>query len=550
MVQSPVATANCGLHQVARAPLSILRTETVLSRFPIHHLAKRGRVNIHIIRTNAHGDLDVRWDVSYNERYGPPRQLAYRLDTLVINQLLDALPRPLPQVLKVGSLRQICPLLALNSSGGALAQLKRAFHQNASAYIVAYLRYTGRDGTARTLNTGFTRYSVLFTGDTLPDGTTADAVYLVLSEPYREILHHAPVRPLDYRYMRALSATPMALRLYELLSFNIFAALKHHQRDATLRYSDFCLLATQQRHTTYDDIKKQMHKVHLPHRQAGYLAQVVFEALTDAAGAPDWVMHYTPGPKARAEYAAFMRQPGAALAEALLTPAEANEDDLASAVIRELTAPAPPRASRRLPVTAPVSPAMPSPPPTRTPPPTPQDAPLAAQAHALVAAFYQRFHGVTGATPQPKELAQATQVLAQHGEAPAQYLVEFSARVAPETQYQPQTFGGILHYLPRALAAYEAQTTRAPALQTAADARHWEERYLQWRQDALAQLREALLPNELAALDTAHRARLVAEGTPVWALDLAVRVAVDAVLEARAELPPCDVWRQQQEASR
>ncbi len=216
MSQALTSTAQRAPQQTARAPLSILRTETVLSRFPIHTLAKRGRVAIHIRRTNAQGELDLRWDVSYNEHYGPPRQLAYKLDTIVINQILDAVPRPLPRVLPLGSMTHVCGMLDLADSGRQHAELKSAFHQNASAYIVAYLRYRGRDGTARTVNTGFTRYSVIFTGERLPDGTIADAVYLVLNETYLDILNHAPVRPLDYAYLKAL--TPMAQRFYELLS--------------------------------------------------------------------------------------------------------------------------------------------------------------------------------------------------------------------------------------------------------------------------------------------------------------------------------------------
>ena len=38
-----------------RMPLRILRTETVLSRFPIHNLTSHGRVSIHLRRTNAQG---------------------------------------------------------------------------------------------------------------------------------------------------------------------------------------------------------------------------------------------------------------------------------------------------------------------------------------------------------------------------------------------------------------------------------------------------------------------------------------------------------------
>src|SRR5499427_3009448 len=247
MVALPTSTVPQAARQPNRAPLSILRTETVLSRFPIHNLTQGREVTIHMMQTNAQGTLELRWEVSYNQRYGPPGPLAYKLDTIVINQMLDALPRPLPNVLRVDSLRQIGILLDLNDSGRQQAHLKSAFHQNASAYIVAYLRYRGRDGLERIINAGFTRYSVIFTGERLPDGTTADAVYLVLSEPYREVLNHAPVRPLDYAYLKAL--TPTAQRFYELVSYKMFAALKHRRPQATLRYADYCLLSTQRRYT-------------------------------------------------------------------------------------------------------------------------------------------------------------------------------------------------------------------------------------------------------------------------------------------------------------
>src|SRR5712664_2535439 len=330
MVQSLAPTTPRVCHSTAGAPLSILRTETVLSRFPIHNLTTGGAVTMRITRTNAQGELDLRWAVSYNDAYGPPRQLAYKLDTIVINQLLDTAPRPLPRVLKVGSLRQIATRLDMPVSGRQHAHLQHAFHQNASAYIVAYLRYRGRDGMTRTVNTGFTRYGVIFTGETLPDGTTADAVYLVLNEVYLDILNHAPVRPLDYAYLKALA--PMAQRFYELLSYKMFAALKHRQPQATLRYADYCLLSTQQRYTEAMPMQKQMYKVHRPHLQSGYLVKVRYEATTDADGLPDWLLHYTPGPKARAEYAAFMRQPGAEAAAALTRPADADQADLVATI--------------------------------------------------------------------------------------------------------------------------------------------------------------------------------------------------------------------------
>jgi hypothetical protein len=555
-----MSTAQRVHHQTVPTPLSILRTETVLSRFPIHTLTKRGRVAIRIRRANALGALELRWDVSYNEHYGPPRQLAYKLDTIVIHQRLDALPRPLPRLLNVGGLRQMCTCLDLYDSGRQHAELKSAFHQNASAYIVAYLRYRGRDGIERTVNTGFTRYSVIFTGESLPDGTKADAVYLVLSEPYRDILNHAPVRPLDYAYLKAL--TPMAQRFYEILSYKMFAALKHRHAHATLRYAEYCLLSTQQRYTDTIQVQKQMYKVHRPHMQSSYLTQVQYEATTDDTGQPDWLLHYTPGPKARVEYAAFMRQPGADTAAALTLSANADPQDLLATVTREPPAapppsPAvvstPPAGPLAAPEAAARSAPLPAAPLDATGAASPEADVLLAQAQALVTAFYQRFHGLAQVTASPKELAQATALLAQHGAAKAHFLLAFAHQAAPETHYEPQTFGGIRHYLPRALAAYDAQAaqaTQVAAQRAAADERTQREQYLAWEQRQLEQLRAALPPTELAALEEASRARLVAEGTPAYALRMGVRAAVDQVLAAQAGLPSFEVWRQTQEACR
>ncbi len=286
-------------------PLSIIRTETVLSKLPIHNLAKRGKINIEIKKKNDRGAVDLRWEVSYNERYGQPRQLAYKLDTLLVNRRIEEAGRPLPKVIRLGSLREICKELEM-SEGEATLQIKKAIHQNAGTYITAKLRYKGTDGIERTLEAGFTRYNVVFTGESLPDGRKADAVFLILNEPYWEVLNNAPFRPLDYDYLKQLSPAPQ--RFYEVISYRVFAALKHKHPHAKISYSDYCTFSAQQRYFDYDHFKKQMYKVHRPHMQSGYLAKAHYEGTTDGEGNPDWMMYYVPGPKAKAEYAAFTRR--------------------------------------------------------------------------------------------------------------------------------------------------------------------------------------------------------------------------------------------------
>jgi len=165
------------------------------------------------------------------------------------------------------------------------------------------MSYKGKDGAERTIEAGFTRYSIIFTGEKLPDGRKADAVYLLLNEIYREILNTAQTRPLDYDYLYELS--PGAQRLYELLSFQIFGALANERPRAKLLYSYYCTRAPQTRYFDYEHVKKQMYKLHAPHKKSGYISAVEFRETTDKEGRADWEMLYTPGRKAKAEFRAF-----------------------------------------------------------------------------------------------------------------------------------------------------------------------------------------------------------------------------------------------------
>jgi hypothetical protein len=128
-------------------------------------------------------------------------------------------------------------------------------------------------------------------------------VYLVLNEPYLEVLNQAPVRPLNYEYLREL--TPAAQRFYEIVSYRIYGALKHRHPTAKLPYSDFCTYSALQRYDDYDHFKKQMYKIHRPHLESGYPERVLYEDTRDADGRMDWVMIYRPGAKARQEFEAF-----------------------------------------------------------------------------------------------------------------------------------------------------------------------------------------------------------------------------------------------------
>ena len=158
----------------------------------------------------------------------------------------------------------------------------------------------------RQLEADFTRYSVVFTGEDLPDGRKADAVYIVLNDIYMQVINGAMTRPLDYDYLKGLP--PASQRFYELLSYQMYAALKNDRPRAKLVYSEFCTYAPQARHHDWERVRSQMNKIYRPHKQSGYIAEIDYEQTVDADGRPDWIMLYRPGPKARAEYRAFAKR--------------------------------------------------------------------------------------------------------------------------------------------------------------------------------------------------------------------------------------------------
>jgi DNA-binding Lrp family transcriptional regulator len=286
--------------QLELEPQNTIRIETALSRFPVHKLARqRGGILIDIKETTPTGEIKTKWEVTYNSKYGQPGPLAYKLDTLIINRRIDEARPSIPKVIKLGSLHEICRELGV-SEGKSKNDVKRALRQNAFAGITAKIIYRATNGIEQTLEADFTRYSIIFTGERFPDGRRANAVYIILNDIYLKVVNEAQTRPLDYDYLRELS--PAAQRFYELIGFQIYAVLKHERPRARLSYADFCTRAPQTRYLDWEHVRKQMYKVHAPHLRSGYLAGVEFQEQQTASGEPDWLMLYTPGRRALAEF--------------------------------------------------------------------------------------------------------------------------------------------------------------------------------------------------------------------------------------------------------
>jgi hypothetical protein len=515
-------------------PLNIIRTETVLSKLPIHNLSKKGSIDIRIARKNAAGEVELLWSVSPSRAHGEPRQLAYKLDTLVINRRLDEGGRPVAKRLRLGTLKEICSELDLPVSGRIYAELRRALMQNALAGITAKLSYRTLNGHERTLEAVFTRYGVVFTGEKFPDGERADAVYLLFNDPYLEVLNNAPLRPLDYDYLKVLP--PGAQRFYEILSYRIYAAIRHGLPHAKISYSDYCTYSAQQHYTEYDRVKKQMYKLHRPHLASGYLRRVRIEPIEggDDEGHPDWMMFYVPGRRARHEYKTYHQGTGRRLSDS---------KPHGEAVSRKRTLTVMPAENTTGPTGGPAEIFPPS-------VITAADADVKQLDLALITAdeLVARFHKLTKSIenyrsfPGSREPGQAAELLDSYGPDKALYIVEYAVQAATRTKFEMRTFGALKQYVQEAAESFERHTAAMGANEELRRLREERNHEAELWAERGCELLDQLPPEEYQPRFEATRRRLSAEypnvldwGAPAMETSIRSAMASDLAKEARLE---------------
>ncbi len=175
---------------------------------------------------------------------------------------------------------------------------------------------------------------------------------------------------------------------------------------------------------------------------------------------------------------------------------------------------------------------------------------LTTRAKELVAHFHKRFHNIETSTPSSKELTHATVLIAHHGIDHARQIVDFAYDKAQETNYKPQTFGGILQYTSRALADYDhAQQRKDAEARTREEQRraheeeHLTRQYEDYRTERLAELRATTPPDTLTAIEQAAGTQFDQDNTNRFGRDLLRRIAIDNAVAVHFQLPSLEEWR-------
>ena len=172
-------------------------------------------------------------------------------------------------------------------------------------------------------------------------------------------------------------------------------------------------------------------------------------------------------------------------------------------------------------------------------------------AKELVAHFYKRFHNVEASYPNSKAINQALSLITQYGIDQARHIVDFAHRVAEETNFKIETFGGIMNYTSRALADYEDSKRREQAAMRAREQRrreHEEEQlqraYEEYRAQEIVRVREALPPAELAAIEHAATAQFEQTDNNRFGRERTLRLAIDDAIATTAGVPSLAQWKE------
>src|SRR5262249_45427652 len=116
MLKDSKSTQSSQLQDLSEALDSeAFRVEAVLSKLPIHIL--NDDEDIDSIKIQKSG---LSWEVSPG-RWGMPRSLAYKIDCIVLNHLIDQNRPALPKVIRLGSAREILRELNKAENGTNIA---------------------------------------------------------------------------------------------------------------------------------------------------------------------------------------------------------------------------------------------------------------------------------------------------------------------------------------------------------------------------------------------------------------------------------------------
>lgn len=283
--------------------LPVLRAEFNFLKYPFfdlsHKTSKRNQIEVREIVTTEEGKLNTLWKVTRGLEQNFPSSFARKVHIEVVERTINELRKPIPQLVRLGCMSDICRKLSINNSGKNFKAIKQALIDIKVATIETKRTFKTKENnkTKKFFEGYFNLYEmVFFAGERLPDGEIADAVYVLLSAMFIQNYNNGFTVPLDIKYLQNLRGD-ITHRMYECLSLWFFPALENGKDSIQKPYSTLCNYFPLTRHSTKAEARKQLRTSHDQHIASGFLASEP-EWIPISEKKDDWLIKYSIGPKA------------------------------------------------------------------------------------------------------------------------------------------------------------------------------------------------------------------------------------------------------------
>lgn len=294
-------------------PQAVIRSEVNFLVLPFFALSRRDaahrlKTEYLAIEDRENKKLVVSWKVSANPEYGYPCPFDGKVHK-AIEHIISELAPPLENPIPLGSLFSLAKLMAvgLSKRGTIPGKIYKEIKESLKRITMTGVESKGtfyHKGRKRWVEDAFHLYDrVVFTGEELSSGETADTNYLFLGNWYLENINARYVKPLDHTYWSSLK-NPVASRLYELLGVK-FYGMGHHPF-IRYRYSNLCLLLPLTRYRYISQAKQKLQLAHQELIRTGFFSDVEWSSIPGEDH--DFYVTYRPGPRAKEEIQRIPRQ--------------------------------------------------------------------------------------------------------------------------------------------------------------------------------------------------------------------------------------------------
>lgn len=234
--------------------------------------------------------IEILWTVTANAKFGYPTPFDKKVHK-AIEFIISRRSFPVKNPIDF-SIYEICKLMNISAgSGRNYEMIKNALIRTTFAGIQSKGTFYSKNDK-RWIEDAFHLYDrIVFIGETLPNGNTAETNYLFLGDWYLKSLNSFYVKPLDYNFFLSLKSN-VAGRLYEFLSLQFYGI---GGKPYTIDYRKLCqvLPITEQKY-----LSKAIQNLESAHKE---LIKKCFILKAEWHEQPSWMIIYYPGRKAKEE---------------------------------------------------------------------------------------------------------------------------------------------------------------------------------------------------------------------------------------------------------